>query len=217
MLCYRWWIKSQPGVNEVGKVFSRAAAAVLALAMAVPAGAQSYSDSFTFLKAVRERDGDKATALVNQPGTAVINLKDQASGEAALHIVTRGRDYTWLSFLLGKGARPDIQNGRGETPLSLAAQLGWTEGAELLLSRGAHVDLPNQRGETPLIVAVHNRDVPMVRLLVANGANPKRADHVAGYSALDYAKQDNRAQSIVKILEGTTGAATRAPAAGPKL
>jgi hypothetical protein len=216
MLCYRWWIKSQPGVNEVGKVFSRAAAAALALAMAVPAGAQSYSDSFTFLKAVRERDGNKATELVSQPGTAVINLKDQSTGEAALHIVTKGRDYTWLSFLLGKGARPDIQNAHGETPLGIAAQLGWTEGAELLLGRGANVDLPNQRGETPLILAVHNRDVPMVRLLLAKGANPKRADHVAGYSALDYAKQDNRAQAIVKILEGTTGAAAR-PAAGPRL
>ena len=191
-------------------------AAVLALAVAAPAAAQSYSDSFTFLKAVRERDGNKATELVSQPGTAVINLKDGASGEAALHIVTKGRDYTWLSFLLGKGARADIQNSRGETPLSIAAQLGWTDGAELLLSRGANVDLQNQRGETPLIVAVHNRDMAMVRLLVANGANPKRVDHVAGYSALDYAKQDNRAQSLVKILEGPAAAPGR-PAAGPRL
>jgi ankyrin repeat protein len=201
---------------KTGRYFGRGVATALALVLAMPAAAQSYSDSFTFLKAVRERDGNKATELVSQPGTAVVNLKDQSTGEAALHIVTKGRDYTWLSFLLGKGARPDIQNGRGETPLSIAAQLGWTDGAELLLGRGANVDLPNQRGETPLIVAVHNRDVPMVRLLLANGANPKRADHVAGYSAIDYAKQDNRAQAIVKILEGTTGAAAR-PAAGPKL
>jgi ankyrin repeat protein len=146
----------------------------------------------------------------------VINLKDASTGEAALHIVTKGRDYTWLSFLLSKGARPDIQNGQGQTPLSLAAQLGWTDGAELLLSRGANVDLPNQRGETPLIVAVHNRDMAMVRLLVANGANPKRTDHVAGYSALDYAKQDNRAQAIAKLLEGSTAAPAH-PAAAPRL
>jgi ankyrin repeat protein len=201
---------------KTGTFFSRAAAAALALALSAPAAAQSYSDSFTFLKAVRERDATKATELVSQPGTAVVNLKDPSSGEAALHILAKGRDYTWLSFLLGKGARPDIQNSKGETPLSIAAQLGWTDGAELLLGRGANVDLPNQRGETPLIMAVHNRDVPMVRLLLANGANPKRADHVAGYSAIDYARQDNRAQAIVKVLEGTTGAAAR-PAAGPRL
>lgn len=219
MLCYSRGIKSQLGRTSMfntGKYLSRAAAAALALAVAVPAGAQSYSDRFSFLKAVRERDGTKATELVDQPGTAVVNLRDPTSGEAALHVVTKGRDYTWLSFLLGKGARPDIQNNKGETPLSLAAQVGWTDGAELLLGRGANVDLPNQRGETPLILAVHNRDVPMVRLLLTNGANPKRTDHVAGYSALDYAKQDNRAQSIVKILEGSSGAHARTPA-GPKL
>ena len=223
MLCYSRGIKPQlagrnrdcNGMFKTGNFLGRAAAAALALMLAAPAAAQSYSDSFTFLKAVRERDGNKATELVNQPGTAVVNLKDPSSGEAALHIVAKGRDYTWLSFLLGKGARPDIQNSKGETALNIAAQLGWTDGAELLLSRGANVDLPNQRGETPLIIAVHNRDVPMVRLLMANGANPKRADHIAGYSALDYAKQDNRAQAVVKILEGTTTPAR--PAAGPTL
>ena len=191
-------------MSKTSNIFSRAAAAALALTLEAHAAAQSYSDSFTFLTAVRERDGDKATELVNQPGTAVVNLKDQSSGEAALHIVAKGRDYTWLSFLLGKGARPDIQNAKGETPLMIASQLGWTDGAALLIGRGANVDLPNQRGETPRIIAVHNRDAPMVRLLMAHGANPKRQDHIAGYSALDYAKQDIRAQAVVKILEGTT-------------
>lgn len=190
---------------EVSKVFSRAAAAALALAISVPAIAQSYSDSFTFLKAVRERDGNKATELVNQPGTTVVNLRDPSSGEAALHIVTKGRDYTWLSFLLGKGARPDIQNGSGETALLLAAQIGWTDGAELLLSHGATVDLPNQRGETPLIIAVQHRDVPMVRLLLSHGADPKRTDHAVGYSALDYARQDSRAAPVLRLLENKAG------------
>ncbi|MDB5694411.1 MAG: ankyrin repeat protein [Alphaproteobacteria bacterium] len=202
-------------MNEVGKVFGRAVAAALALMIAAPAGAQSYSDGFTFLKAVRDRDGNKATELASQPGTTVVNVRDPASGDAAIHIVTRGRDSAWLSFLLSKGARPDLQNGRGETALSIAAQLSWTDGADLLLSQGAGVDLPNQRGETPLILAVHNRDVPMVRLLLRGGANPKKADHAAGYSALDYARQDNRAQPIVRLLEGQGGAPAR-PAAGPK-
>jgi ankyrin repeat protein len=189
------------GVNEVGKVFGRAVAAAMALAVAVPASTQSYSDSFTFLKAVRERDGNKATELVSQPGTAVVNLKDPSTGEAALHIVTRGRDYTWLSFLLGKRANPNVQNSKGETPLSLAAQLGWTDGAELLLSQGAVVDLANQRGETPLILAVHMHNLPMVRLLLTNGANPTKTDHVAGYSALDYARQGSQDLPIARLLE----------------
>ena len=189
------------GVNEVGKVFGRAAAAALALWIAAPASAQSYSDGFTFLKAVRERDGNKATELINQPGTTVVNTARDGAGETALHILTRGRDYDWLSFMLGKGARPDAQNNKGETALSLAAQVGWMEGAELLLSRGANVDLPNGRGETPLILAVHMHNLPMARLLLSGGASPTRTDHVAGYSALDYARQDSHDAAIARLLE----------------
>jgi hypothetical protein len=199
------------------KAFGRALAISVALiAAAAPAGAQQYSDGYTFIKAVKDRDATKVTNMVAVPGTTVINAKDQDSGEGALHILTRGRDFTWLSFMLGKRANPNIQNRLGETPLNLAAQIGWGEGAELLLAHGAAVDLANSRGETPLIMAVHTRDIAMVRLLLTYGANPAKADHMAGMSALDYARQDNRAVPILRLLESVQGAPTRA-AAGPKL
>lgn len=190
-------------------------AAAIALGLtALPAAAQKFSDGYTFLQGVKERDGNKVEPLLSAPGSVIINSKD-GNGEGALHIVTRGRDSTWLRFLLAKGARADIQNKTGDTPLIIAAQLGWMEGAELLLQRRASVDTPNGRGETPLMFAVRNRDVAMTRLLLSKGANPKRTDSVAGYSALDYARQDQRAAAIVKLLE-----APQMPAreiAGPKL
>jgi ankyrin repeat protein len=188
----------------------------IAAAIAIgPAAAQHFSDGFSFIKAVKERDGNKVTELISQPGTTVINAKDRDTGDGALHILVRGRDMDWVGFLLGKRANPNIQNSRGETPLSLAAQIGWLEGAELLLGRGASVDLANSRGETPLIMAVHSRDIAMVRLLLGRGANPKKTDNSAGYSALDYAKQDTRAQPILKLLEAA--AAPAKPVAAPKL
>jgi ankyrin repeat protein len=180
--------------------------------------AQNYSDSYSFLQAVKERDSTKVTSLVSEPGSVVINTRDRSNGDGALHYVTRQRDgqsQTWLSFLIGKGARVDLQNNRGETALLLAAQTGWIEGAELLLSRRASVDLPNSRGETPLILAVQRRDLAMVRLLMSHGANPKRSDSVAGMSALDYAARDTRAAAIVKALEAPRAPAK--PVAGPKL
>ena len=194
--------------------FGRALAASMVLVLAVPAsGQQTFSDSFAFLKAVRERDGNKVTDLVSQPGSVVINTRDRGSGEGALHIVVRGRDLSWLAFLLGKGARPDIQTNRGDTPLTLAAQIGWLEGIEQLLARGAGVDLPNGRGETALILAAQRRDVPLVRLLLARRADPKRTDNVAGMSALDYARQDPRAAAVLKMLEAKVAPAR--PVAGP--
>jgi ankyrin repeat protein len=198
----------------VGKGFGRAIA-MAAFMIAVPATAQNYSDSYTFLKAVKERDGDKATSVLSQPGTIVVNSKDRGSGDGALHILARARDLVWLNFVLGKGARPDLQNNEGNSALAIAAQLGWTEGAQLLIARRATVDLANSRGETPLILAVQRRDLGMVRLLLAHGANPKRTDSVAGLSAIDYAKQDARAASVLKLLEAPVEKPKAA--AGPKL
>jgi ankyrin repeat protein len=193
-------------VNEVGKYLGRAAAAALALAS--PAAAQEYSEGYNFIKAVKDHDGNKVTEILSHPSTTVVNVRD-SSGEGAIHIVTRNHDSTWLSFLLAKGARPDLQNSKGETALSLAAQLGWAEGAEILLSQGASVDLANQRGETPLILAVENHNLPMVRLLLSHGASPTKTDHVTGYSALDYARQDSHDQGIARLLQTKAGGAAR--------
>jgi len=168
--------------------------------VAVPALAQ-YSESYNFLKAVRERDGNKVTEIVSNPSSTAINSRDRGTGEAALHILARGRDHGWLNFLLAYGARVDVQDNQGNTPLMVAAQIGWTDGAELLLNRGANVNQPNGRGETPLILAVQRRDIAMVRLLLGRGADPNRTDSAAGYSALDYARRDNRAGPILRLLQ----------------
>ena len=192
------------------------AAAILFVNAAVPANAQKFSDSYSLLEAVKKRDGAKAEALLGGRATTIINTKDMSTGDGALHIVARERDRSWLGFLLSKGARPDIQNKDGETPLGIAAQLGWVDGADILLRVGAAVNLANRNGETPLIMAVQRRDVPMVRLLLSKGADPKRTDNVAGYSALYYAKQDKRATAVLKLLEAPPAKPER-PVAGPKL
>jgi len=185
----------------------------VAAALAVPVSAQNFSESFTFLKAVRERDGAKVQEIVGNPSSGAINARDPATGEGALHIVVRQRNLQYLAFLLGRGARPDLQAEDGTTPLALAAQLGWLEGAGQLVARGARIDLPNNRGETPLILAVQARQLPsedrlaMIRLLISRGADPNRQDSFAGYSALDYARQDRRDTDVVAALEAKRGAA----------
>ena len=198
----------------MGKTFGRAIAA-LAILFAAPLAAQNYSDGYTFLKAVKDRDIDKVSGVISQPGSIVINSKERGSGDGAVHIVARGRDLPWLNFLLQKGARPDLVNAQGNTALAIAAELGWAEGAQLLLARRASVDLANSRGETPLILAVQRRDIQMVRLLLAAGADPKKTDSVTGSSALDYARKDVRAAPLLKLLD--TPVAKPKAVAGPKL
>jgi len=182
------------------KMSRHALVAGLAL-LAMPVVAQNYSESYNFLKGVRERDASTVQAIVSRPNNAILNARESGSGEGALHILVRGRDLTWLGFLLSRGARADLQSNDGTTPLTLAAQLGWRDGAEQLLARGANPNLGNNRGETPLIFAVQRRDLPMVRLLISRRADPNQTDNVAGYSAIDYARQDRRAAAILRELE----------------
>ncbi len=155
--------------------------------LAAPLHAQMYSDGFEFLEAVRERDGTAATQALNEPGSTIVNARDIGTGESALHIVTQRRDLAWIRFLTSKGANPNIRDKNGVAPLVIASSLGFVDGAEALLAAGARVDETNVAGETPLISAVHRRDLGMVRLLLANGASPDRADN-SGRSARDYAE-----------------------------
>lgn len=176
-------------------------AAMAALAMLIPAAAQAqFSDSYSFLKAVRDRDGDKATTMLNEPGSTVVNTRDISTGETALHIVTARRDLTWIGFLLQRGANPNARDKDGVTPLMLATTLRFVDGAETLLKRNARVDETNNSGETALIRAVQLRDLPMVRLLLKNGADPDKQDTIAGQSARDYATSDFRNPQILEAV-----------------
>ena len=176
---------------------------VLAATVAPVAVHAQFSDSYTFLKAVRERDGAKVMAAINKPGSGavLINTRDASTGEAAVHVVTKGRDVAWLSFLLAKGANPDMRDAGGNTPLMLASQLGFAEGLSLLIDRRARVDLANNSGETPLIRAVQNRDIATVRVLLAAGANPAKADTSSGLTARQYAARDQRSSAILKAID----------------
>ena len=197
------------------KIWSVSLFAACALSFAPMPAAAQFSDSYNFLKAVRERDGPKAIELMSKPGSVIVDTKDASTGESALHVVIKGRDLVWLNFLLGKGAKPDTRDREGNSALMVATQLRFVEGATALLRRKAQVDLANNSGETPLIRAVQLRDPAMVRILLQAGANPDKSDSIAGLSARDYAKRDSRAQAILRMIEEPR--AKPAAVSGPKL
>lgn len=175
--------------------------AVAAAMLATSPVAAQFSDSYNFLKAVKERKGEEAEKFLAEPGTVIINTRDGTSGETALHIVIQRRDSTWLGYLLQKGANPNLADKKGTTPLMLATQLGYVEGIDTLVRKKATVDQTNRSGETALILAVQLRNSEAVRALLKAGANPDKKDSRAGYSARDYAKQDGRASAIAAIIE----------------
>lgn len=162
-----------------------AIASALALVLAAPAAAQFQSEGYKFLEAVKDRDGDAATDMLNKPGTQVVNTRDITSGDTGLHLVVQRRDVLWIRFLLQRGADPNIRNKKGITPLQLATAMGFTDGVEALIKGGANVNVGDQTGETPLIAAVHQRNPELVRVLLAQGADPDHNDN-SGRSARQY-------------------------------
>lgn len=170
-----------------------------ATAGARPAAAQ-FSDSYNFIKAVKDRDVNKAIELADKPGTTVVNTRDNDTGETGVHMVTRRGDLGWLGLLYQKGANLNLKDREGNTPLMLATISRWSEGVATLIRLKAQVNVPNRLGETAILKAVQARDLALVKILIEAGANPDLADN-SGISARAVATSDTRAASIAKLLK----------------
>jgi ankyrin repeat protein len=183
-------------VKQLGFAF------LIAMAVApMPAAGQALATAgYDFIDAVKKSDGNKATELLSQNPSGLVDTRD-GDGDTALIIAIKRSDDNWTGFLLNKGADPNLPGKGGDTPLIAAARVGFDEAARWLLSLGAKVDADNKMGETPLIVAVQQRDAQLVKLLLDHGANPDKTDAAAGYSARDYATRDNRAREILKMID----------------
>ncbi len=196
------------------------AAFLLAFAAAAGMGASpaqaQFRGGYAFLQAVESRDGTKATDALKNDAT-LINTRHPDNGETALIIVTKRRDINWLRFLLSKGADASIADRQGVTPLMHTALLNFADGAQALLDDKAPVDQANRRGETALILAVQSKNAALVRVLVRRGANPDKADHIAGMSARDYAKRDDRSGQLLALLDAKADTPARdiGPVFGP--
>ncbi len=189
-----------------------------ALILAAPVLAQGSfgSPGYQFLQAVKDSKNDDVIAALDKPGQRIVDTRDANTGEAALHITVKRGDVAYTTFLLQKGADPNIRDGKGVTPLMLAADLGQDDVVPVLLLVKANPNIANSSGETPLIRAVQRRYVALARELVAAGADPDQRDIIAGLSARDYVQRDGRSPSLIKLMTDTPKR-TKAPVAGPKL
>lgn len=122
-------------------------------------------------------------------------------GATPLLRAARAADLEAMKLLLARGARVDLPQRSGVTPLMLAVGLGRspidTRGkftseaealaaAELLLDAGADVNAHDERGRTPLHGAASQGFTEIVKLLAARGANLAAADN-DGATAVDAA------------------------------
>ena len=142
-------------------------------------------------------------------------------GLTALHFAVRQNAVAAVSALAEAGVNLDQQDPDGFTPFILAALNGNYDLAKLLIERGAGIEAADKGGRTPLFAAVDmhtyeysfNRPAPkptgemdsvdLVRFLLARGAEPQRAHHVARDSReVRHGRQPEPHRGLDAVSEG---------------
>jgi uncharacterized protein len=109
-------------------------------------------------------------------GAIVIGMSDLTDDElaflqAALDLARQG-ETAQLAAYIDAGLPANLTGGTGDSLLILASYHVHPETVEALLARGADTARVNDRGQTALGAAVFRRSEPIVRALLAAGADP---------------------------------------------
>ncbi len=131
-----------------------------------------FAQAAEVVRAVRQGDGQGATAALNSPLLTPADLvRSIESGLVPVMFeAVRCGMLDVVRHLLDGGAPVGMMDGDRNTPLAMAARYSRLEIARLLLERGANLEAMTERGVTPIQLAVTEE---MERLLFSHGARPK--------------------------------------------
>ncbi|MEO8487299.1 MAG: ankyrin repeat domain-containing protein [Betaproteobacteria bacterium] len=190
-------------------------AAMLTLALALPAAAQNLLEDF-FIAVANDRVGEVRTMLARGVDANSVD----ANGDPALVVAARAGNAAVVDALLAAKADPERRNrwgdtammvaslnghagivkalrlrkaaidGKGWTPLLYAATGGHDDIVRTLLGEGADINAPSPNGTTALMMAVREGRYSTALLLIARGADVNRRNE-SGASALDWAKRND--------------------------
>jgi ankyrin repeat protein len=152
---------------------------------------------------------DTANTLIHTDGIDVNGA--QGDGTTALHWAAYRLDAGLVGELLSHGAKPDVQNRYGSTPLAEAVKGGNRDIVEILLTAGANVDAANGDGETALMLAARTGSAEVVKALLSAGADVNAHEAWRDQTALMWAAE-GAFPEVVKLLIDN-GADVRARAA----
>ncbi|KAF7180704.1 hypothetical protein CNMCM7691_009995 [Aspergillus felis] len=130
-----------------------------------------------------------------------IPITNELRSICRLYIGARDGNRRAVQSLLGQGMPPDTRSARGETPLWMAAA-GQHDliVKDLLATKSVDVDPVSMTGDSPLTKAVQSYNVPILRLLLAAGANPNLADK-NGKTAYALAKEGSYLRMMAIMRE----------------
>jgi hypothetical protein len=115
---------------------------------------------------------------------ADVNRRNELGESALMHAAWRGQAAA-MRWLIGKGALVDSAPKQWSA-LHYAAFAGQAEAAGVLLDHGADINARSSNGSSVLMMAVYEGHEPLVKALLARGADP-RLKNDRGEGALEWA------------------------------
>ncbi len=161
-------------------------------------------------RAIRGGDLDRALAMI-EPGHW-LDENDNDIGDTALCAAVAAKADVVVGALLKAGAKVEARSRHGEMPLHRACQLGHEAIARALIDAGADVNAKTPTnansidgGQTVLIKAVMGQKLPLIKLLIENGADPSAKDD-CGFTPLRHAQHGAKriADYLAKTMAATT-------------
>jgi ankyrin repeat protein len=103
-----------------------------------------------------------------------------------------------MQLLIKAGADIEYSGYFNKTPLMNAVSLNKYIAALSLIELGANVNAKNKYGESPLSYAIDSKSLPLLKLLIENGADPKTT--IKGLSLSEYAQKKGTPGTIIEYL-----------------
>ena len=175
---------------------SAAAIAILLFGAASFASAASGPESLVDL--VRAGNREAVLAAITSPAVDV-NAKEP-DGSTALLWATYKVDHELVRALLKDGAKANVTNNYGASPLSEAVKLGDVDLVTMLLDAHADPNAANEDGETALMVAASLGAQKIAELLVSHGANVNAVENFRGQTAVMWAAAENHPEIVDLLL-----------------
>jgi ankyrin repeat protein len=171
---------------------ARALGLLLALAAAGGAAAQG-----TLIDAARNNDHAAAMGFVAERADP---NQTESDGTTPLHWAVHHDDAELVRRLLEAGARVDVINDYGASPMSEAAVVANVAVLEALLDAGADVDSANADGQTALMVVARGGNTAAAKLLLDRGADVNAREVRKGQTALMWAVAQSHPAMVDLLL-----------------
>ncbi len=132
---------------------------------------------------------------------ARVDIRDNVYGNTPLFWANAYGQYSTVALLVTNGADITLTNRLGYNVMHVAAREKYTPLIQYYLSLGMPAETVHAgSGLTPVMIAAHQGHVPVMRLLLTNGADPLRTNK-QGLSAVDMGLATKRSFMVKYIKD----------------